>query len=198
MPRSITDHEIALIKRMLTMGMPNNRIQMYFNTMQRPVNSGRITGIKNETYSNSKSIKAATKQQVDDFIKAKQYGHSGKPIKPKDLSVPEIANLSLLLEGMVGHDKVHTGNYTVLPLYNRELEIIRHSLFIAQEAQEIPEWSHSTVSFLKGITAALEELKGTIEQTSETTKSAIIPLLGLLNKVLSKLQAVLEALKYEE
>lgn len=48
--RSITDEEIGLIKAMLARGMRNRDIQFYFNRQDRPVNSGRITGIKNSTY----------------------------------------------------------------------------------------------------------------------------------------------------
>jgi hypothetical protein len=44
--RSITDREISLIKAMLARGMRNRDIQFYFNRQDRPVNSGRITGIK--------------------------------------------------------------------------------------------------------------------------------------------------------
>lgn len=198
MPRSITDHEIALIKGMLRLGMPNNKIQMYFNTMERPVNSGRITGIKNNTYSNSAKITAAKKKAVEDFIKAKKFGQSGQPVKPKDLDFSEVTELSELLKGMVGHDNKEPGNYTILPLHDSQLQIIRSSLDITLEAQKTPKWSQSTVTFLKGVTAVLAELKGTIEQTTETTKTAIIPLINLINKIISKLQAMLEALKFEE
>lgn len=48
--RSITDHEIGLIKAMLARGMANNSIQFYFNRQDRPVNSGRITGIRQRKY----------------------------------------------------------------------------------------------------------------------------------------------------
>lgn len=44
--RSITDEEIGLIKAMLRRGMRNRDIQFYFNRQDRPVNSGRITGIR--------------------------------------------------------------------------------------------------------------------------------------------------------
>lgn len=48
--RSITDQEIGLIKAMLSRGMANNSIQFYFNRQDRPVNSGRITGIRQGKY----------------------------------------------------------------------------------------------------------------------------------------------------
>lgn len=198
MPRSITNHEIALIKGMLRKGMANNKIQMYFNTMQRPVNSGRITGIKNGTYSNSKNINAASQEDVENFLKAKKFGHSGQPVKPTVMDVSDIKSLVSLLEGMAGHDNRNPGNYTILPLHESQLNIIRYALNITLEAEEIPKWSHSTVTFLKGVTAVLEELKGTIEQTTDTTKSAIVPLISMVNKVLSKLQKMLEALKFED
>ncbi|MBS4011603.1 MAG: ATP-binding protein, partial [Roseovarius sp.] len=48
--RSITDDEISLIKAMLARRMANNAIQFYFNRQDRPVNSGRITQIRQRTY----------------------------------------------------------------------------------------------------------------------------------------------------
>lgn len=48
--RSITDQEIGLIKAMLARGMKNRDIQFYFNRQDRPVNSGRITQIKDGSY----------------------------------------------------------------------------------------------------------------------------------------------------
>jgi hypothetical protein len=66
--RSITDTEIALIKAMLGRKMKNSDIQLYFNRPDRKVNSGRITGIGNGTYSNSKAIVAATPSELDAFL----------------------------------------------------------------------------------------------------------------------------------
>ena len=48
--RSIQDEEIGLIKAMLGRGMKNRDIQFYFNRQDRPVNSGRITGIRDGSY----------------------------------------------------------------------------------------------------------------------------------------------------
>lgn len=48
--RSITDEEISLIKAMLKRGHKNQDIQFHFNRPDRPVNSGRITGIRNGSY----------------------------------------------------------------------------------------------------------------------------------------------------
>lgn len=48
--RSIQDEEIGLIKAMLDRGMKNRDIQFYFNRQDRPVNSGRITGIRDGSY----------------------------------------------------------------------------------------------------------------------------------------------------
>ncbi|GAO77478.1 helix-turn-helix domain-containing protein [Sphingopyxis sp. C-1] len=68
--RTITDVEIALIKAMLSRDMKNNDIQFFFNRPDRPVNSGRITGIRNGTYGPSKSISAASNKDLDAFIAA--------------------------------------------------------------------------------------------------------------------------------
>jgi hypothetical protein len=66
--RSITDEEIALIKAMLARGMKNRDIQFFFNWPQRAVNTGRISTIRSETYSNSATIKAASAAELDAFV----------------------------------------------------------------------------------------------------------------------------------
>lgn len=66
--RSITDEEIALIKAMLRRGMKNKDIQFFFNRPDRPVNSGRITGIAGGTYAQSVLIPAATDETLDAFL----------------------------------------------------------------------------------------------------------------------------------
>jgi hypothetical protein len=66
--RSIKDAEIALIKAMLQRGMKNSVIQFHFNRPDRPVNSGRITTIRDNTYGDSASIAAATDQELDAFF----------------------------------------------------------------------------------------------------------------------------------
>lgn len=64
--RSITDEEIGLIKAMLRRGMRNRDIQFYFNRQDRPVNSGRITGIKAGDY--GPAVPAATEAALDAFL----------------------------------------------------------------------------------------------------------------------------------
>lgn len=66
--RSITDAEIALIKAMLGRNMKNSDIQLYFNRPDRKVNSGRITGISNGSYSNSQEIVTATTSELEAFL----------------------------------------------------------------------------------------------------------------------------------
>lgn len=66
--RSITDEEIALIKAMLARGMKNKDIQFFFNRPQRAVNTGRISTIRSETYSDSSTIKTASAAELDTFI----------------------------------------------------------------------------------------------------------------------------------
>jgi hypothetical protein len=68
--RSISDEEIALIKAMIGRSMANKDIQFFFNRPDRSVNSGRISGIRNVTYSNSAEIAAATDDELDAFLKA--------------------------------------------------------------------------------------------------------------------------------
>ena len=64
--RSITDEEIGLIKAMLRRGMRNRDIQFYFNRQDRPVNSGRITGIRAGDY--GPEAPEATEAQLDAFL----------------------------------------------------------------------------------------------------------------------------------
>lgn len=68
--RSITDKEIALIKAMAARGMKNKDIQFFFNRPDRSVNSGRITGIKDGSYSDAASIPAANKTSLDAFLES--------------------------------------------------------------------------------------------------------------------------------
>lgn len=70
--RSITNEEIALIKAMLQRGYKNQEIQFYFNRPDRPVNSGRITGIRNGSYSNAATIAAASDVALDSFLQTLQ------------------------------------------------------------------------------------------------------------------------------
>ena len=64
--RSITDEEIGLIKAMLRRGMRNRDIQFYFNRQDRPVNSGRITGIRSGDY--GPEAPEATEAELDAFL----------------------------------------------------------------------------------------------------------------------------------
>lgn len=66
MGRSVTDDEIGLIKAMLARDMKNRDIQFYFNRQDRPVNSGRITGIRQGSY--GAGIPAASDQALDAFL----------------------------------------------------------------------------------------------------------------------------------
>ncbi|MDA5193292.1 AlbA family DNA-binding domain-containing protein [Govanella unica] len=70
--RSITDKEIALIKAMCLRGMMNKDIQFFFNRPERPVNSGRITDIKNGTYSEAANISPVDDNALDKFLKSFQ------------------------------------------------------------------------------------------------------------------------------
>jgi len=80
--RSITDIEIGLIKAMLGRKMKNSDIQLYFNRPDRKVNSGRITGIGNGSYSNSKAIAAASSADLDAFLANPSFLSLGKPLQP--------------------------------------------------------------------------------------------------------------------
>jgi hypothetical protein len=66
--RTITDDEIALIKAMYARGMKNKDIQFFFNRPDRAVNSGRITGIRDESYGPSKDIEPVSDTELDVFL----------------------------------------------------------------------------------------------------------------------------------
>ena len=70
--RSITDEEIGLIKAMLARGMLNRDIQFHFNRPDRPVNSGRITGIKQGRY--GADAPAAAASALDAFLDERRRG----------------------------------------------------------------------------------------------------------------------------
>jgi hypothetical protein len=76
--RSITDEEIGLIKAMIGQKMKNKDIQFFFNRPDRPVNSGRISGIAKGTYSNSADIPPANAKKLKEFVdKQSAVGPSG-------------------------------------------------------------------------------------------------------------------------
>lgn len=64
--RSITDEEIGLIKAMLRRGLRNRDIQFFFNRPDRPVNSGRITGVNSGAY--GPEVPVATDAELDAFL----------------------------------------------------------------------------------------------------------------------------------
>ncbi len=81
--RSVTDAEIGLIKAMLARGMKNKDIQFFFNRPDRPVNSGRITGIRKGTY--GPSVPTASSDEFDRFLNRYQR-------VPIGMAVPTPAN----------------------------------------------------------------------------------------------------------
>src|SRR4029079_17452395 len=66
--RSISDREISLIKAMLLRGMKNKDVQFFFNRPDLPVNTGRISGIGDGSYSNSADIAGVSDEDLDDFL----------------------------------------------------------------------------------------------------------------------------------
>lgn len=77
MTRSISDDEIGLIRAMLARGMKNQTIQFYFNRQDRPVNSGRITQIRQETY--GAGIPAVAEEVLEDFLSSFEPGSVTSP-----------------------------------------------------------------------------------------------------------------------
>src|SRR5690242_8021307 len=114
--RSISDKEISLIKAMLARGMKNKDIQFFFNRPDRPVNSGRITGIRNGTYSTAKGIPASSAAEVDAFIKGHASGSNvgavvvpiAKGETPSSPISPEVL-MRLFAEGKEGCWRLRSG-----------------------------------------------------------------------------------------
>jgi hypothetical protein len=86
--RSISDEEIGLIKAMLGRGMKNRDIQFYFNRQDRPVNSGRITQIKDGSYGPA-TIKKAADPELEAFIKSFKAADIGAVIQAAPATVEQ-------------------------------------------------------------------------------------------------------------
>lgn len=95
MARSITDEEIGLIKALLACGERNVDIQFYFNRQDRPVNSGRISQIRNGTY--GPKIPSATDQELGAFLNDFRAGAVGVAINERDAKPPTIAETAVAL-----------------------------------------------------------------------------------------------------
>ncbi|MCE8525800.1 ATP-binding protein [Ruegeria pomeroyi] len=93
MARSITDEEISLIKAMLARGERNVDIQFYFNRQDRPVNSGRISQIRNGTY--GPKVAAASQADLDAFLAQFQAQPVGVGVPVAAPTIAERARLRL-------------------------------------------------------------------------------------------------------
>lgn len=87
--RSITDEEIGLIKAMLRRGMRNRDIQFYFNRQNRPVNSGRITGIRSGDY--GPEVPEAKESSLDAYLATFAPAEVGVVITGREQRDPTIA-----------------------------------------------------------------------------------------------------------
>lgn len=74
---------------MINRGMKNKDIQFFFNRPDRSVNSGRISGIRNGTYSDSSAIVAASDAALDAFLAEFQPSEVGVAISGTSQSAPE-------------------------------------------------------------------------------------------------------------
>lgn len=87
--RSITDEEIGLIKGLLRRGMRNRDIQFYFNRQDRPVNSGRITGIRSGAY--GPEVPEAADAALDAFLATFAPAEVGAVIGAREQREPTLA-----------------------------------------------------------------------------------------------------------
>ena len=95
MARSINDEEIGLIKAMLARGERNVDIQFYFNRQDRPVNSGRISQIRNGSY--GPQILQASDQELDTFLANFQAATVGVAINDQAARPPTISERAAAL-----------------------------------------------------------------------------------------------------
>lgn len=194
--RSINDEEISLIKSMLGRGMSNSAIQFFFNRKDRPVNSGRITGIRNGSYSNSKIIPIASDDATSSFIESfdRRALRIDTPITPptvsNGLSSASFKEVKSSLQSFVGNDVENNGNYEQLPISQAELNVIISALDLGTNIVELPQWSQSSITFFKGITAALEEFQNVLIAIGNTIKTAV-PIITLINVLLTKMYKVI-------
>ena len=79
--RNLEVWEVALIKRMIQIGFKNHDIQSCFNRPERPVNSGRISEIKNQaTWA---EVEPASHFEVTDYLAKQSRSLSGELDDPK-------------------------------------------------------------------------------------------------------------------
>jgi len=101
--RSISNDEIALIKAMLARGIANKDIQFYFNRQDRAVNSGRITNIRDGTYSDSADIEAADAPTLNAFLSTFSRADVGAIVEMKTVGpqspICREAILAMFVEG---------------------------------------------------------------------------------------------------
>lgn len=95
MARSITDEEIGLIKALLARGERNVDIQFYFNRQDRPVNSGRISQIRNGSY--GPQVPQATDQELDAFLNNFKAATVGISVNEQDAKPPTITERAAAL-----------------------------------------------------------------------------------------------------
>jgi Putative DNA-binding domain len=89
--KTIADEEIALIKAMLARKMKNKDIQFFFNRPDRPVNSGRITGIASGSYGNCAKIPRASDATLDAFIASHQAPDVAAILVPGQTEMVEVS-----------------------------------------------------------------------------------------------------------
>lgn len=102
--KSITDQEIGLIKAMLARGMKNRDIQFYFNRQDRPVNSGRITQIRDKSY--GPQVACSSEPELDAFLASFAPSHVGAvmsaPIEPSETTLVDRAKMMFEKRGRTG------------------------------------------------------------------------------------------------
>lgn len=108
--RSITDDEISLIKAMANRGMKNKDIQFFFNRPDRSVNSGRITGIKDGSYSDSASIQAASDESLDAFLASFEAAGVSAHVKVPNAEAPAPLNNGPMVEAVLSNMFQKLGN----------------------------------------------------------------------------------------
>ena len=105
--RTITDKEISLMKAMINRDMRNKDIQFFFNRPDRPVNSGRISDIRADSYSNSAEIAAATDDDLEAFL---------ENFKPADVG----ATIAIPSSSLSKKDRRPTSHDTLAAMFSKD------------------------------------------------------------------------------
>lgn len=102
-------------------------------------------------------------------------------VDPSTDNLDDLEELLKELQGYVGSDHPAAGNYSILPVRDDQLQMVRSSLKFTIQARKLPAWSATVIEQINGCVAVLEALRPLILPTAKR-------LTKLWNKALSSLK----------